>query len=169
MRKIFPAMIVLALCGMSTIAVDARAFMQEQPAPPSAAPPPLTTYLPENAAAFWNVLAETSERSEERADGIWLVPVFSDRVRALNGTVVRATGFMFPIETAEQHSYFLLQPRPPHCPFCFNIGANQVIEVRADMPVPYSLEPVTLEGSLTLVEDDESGIFYRMSAARAVN
>lgn len=158
--------LLIALCAIT----PAAAFMEEQPAPPDALkPPPLTDYLPEDAAAMWDRLATTIETSETRDDGIWIVPVFSDTVKALDGKIIRVTGFMFPVEAGERHSYFLLQPRPPHCPFCFNVGANQVIEVRLDMAIAYSSMPLTLEGALTLVSDDERGIFYRMDAARVAN
>lgn len=151
-------------------AMPAAAFMQEQPAPEDALkPPPLTDYLPADAASMWDVLATTQEANETRDDGIWIVPVFSDSVKAMDGKVIRVTGFMFPVDAGERHSYFLLQPRPPHCPFCFNVGANQVIEVRLDMAVAYTTQPITLEGALTLVSDDERGIFYRMDAARMAN
>lgn len=151
-------------------ATPAPAFMDEQPAPVDALkPPPLTDYLPADAATMWDRLATTQEANETRDDGIWIVPVFSDDVKALDGKVIRVTGFMFPVEAGERHSYFLLQPRPPHCPFCFNVGANQVIEVQLDMAVTYSILPMTIEGALTLVSDDERGIFYRMNAARVAN
>ncbi len=164
-RNFLLASVLAAFC-----AAPAAALMQEQPLPTDALrPPPLTDYLPSDAVGLWTLLAETQEGQETRQDGIWIVPIFTDHVRALDGKIVKATGFMFPVEAAEQHSYFLLQPRPPHCPFCFNVGANQVIEVRLDMPIPYSQAPITIEGALTLVSDDERGIFYRMDAARLVN
>ncbi|HRE60028.1 MAG TPA: DUF3299 domain-containing protein [Micropepsaceae bacterium] len=169
MFRLFRAHLFGLLVAALAIA-PAAAFMDEQPAPLDALkPPPLTDYLPEDAAAMWDVLATTLEANETRDDGIWIVPVFSDSVKALDGKVIRVTGFMFPVEAGERHSYFLMQPRPPHCPFCFNVGANQVIEVRLDMPIAYTSLPLTLEGALTLVSDDERGIFYRMNAARVAN
>jgi hypothetical protein len=70
-----------------------------------------------------------------------------------------------PIEAGQTHSYFLLSAWSPTCPFCQTAGPEAMVEVRARTAVKYSIDPVVVEGRLMLLENDPSGVFYRLVEA----
>jgi hypothetical protein len=37
------------------------------------------------------------------------------------------------------------------------------VEVRTRTPVPYTLDPVVVEGKFALLEDDQYGLYYRIT------
>ena len=114
----------------------------------------------------WEALANLDVRVETPAplQTIFYIE-FPDSLRALDGTVVRLKGFMYPLEVGETHDKFLLSAMPPACPFCLPGTARTLVDVRCDRPVTYTLEPVVLEGRLALLEGDDSGLYYRLTEA----
>ena len=93
---------------------------------------------------------------------------FTPQIKALAGTVVRIKGFMYPLTAGETHTGFLLSALPPSCPFCLPGSATTLIDIIAREPIRYVLEPVVVEGTLILLEDDITGLYYRLSEAREV-
>ena len=94
---------------------------------------------------------------------------YRKEVAELNGETVKLQGFMFPLRGAEEHSYFLLTAWPPGCPFCLPGGPNSMVEVKSDEPIRYTHEPITLEGTFEILEDDPSGLNYRLAKATSVH
>jgi hypothetical protein len=94
---------------------------------------------------------------------------FPEALKARDGQDVKITGFMYPLKAGETHDYFLLSALPPSCPFCLPGGSMTLIEVKCAEPVEYTMEPVMLEGIFSLLEDDPSGLYYRITEAKAVN
>ncbi len=131
------------------------------------------TETPEGGVA-WDLLAATKEVpwEEFNEDGFMtggLRPEFSEELKALNGQDITMQGFMFPLDPTEKQAHFLFGPFPLTCPYHYHVGPALVIETHAAQPVSFSYEPVTLEGRLELVpEDDEFNIFYRLHEARTV-
>jgi hypothetical protein len=78
---------------------------------------------------------------------------------------VRVQGFMLPLEPGEKQKHFLLSAVPTTCSFCIPAGPEGLIEVRSKTPVPYSLEPVVVEGKLAVLEKDPYGLYYRVTDA----
>ncbi|MGF1605887.1 MAG: hypothetical protein ACFB22_06065 [Rhodothalassiaceae bacterium] len=107
---------------------------------------------------------------EERLDGEWIVfdPIFGPKVEALNGRLITINGFMRPLENARAQKHFLLTAYPLSCPFHTAGGASTVIEVIAERPVHFTYEPVLMQGRFELVDTGETGLFYRLTAAREV-
>jgi hypothetical protein len=89
------------------------------------------------------------------------------QVEALDGQAIRIQGFLFPLETREAHDHFLLVPTPPGCPYCLPAGPTQMVEVFADQPVHYTQDPIVVTGTLSLLDNDPSGLHYRMHEAVA--
>jgi hypothetical protein len=116
----------------------------------------------------WQVLESTKETTRKAADGyIRSKPVFPATVQALNGKKVRVSGFMMPLENASRQKHFVLMAYPPGCPFHTHAMPNQFIEVKADEAFAVDIEQaIVVEGVLELTGMDESGIFYRMKAAK---
>jgi hypothetical protein len=116
----------------------------------------------------WQLLESTKETTRKAPDGyIRSKPVFPANVQALNGKKVRVAGFMMPLENASKQKHFVLMAYPPGCPFHTHALPNQFIEVKADQAFAVEIEQaIVVEGVLELTGQDESGIFYRMKAAR---
>lgn len=111
----------------------------------------------------WSTLGKVESRE---AGGIPR-PTFSPEVKSLHGTRVKLVGFMLPLESAEKQNHFLLSANPPTCFFCMPGGPESIVEVRSTEAVAVSFDPLLLDGTLELLEQDDMGLFYRLSAARA--
>ncbi len=92
-------------------------------------------------------------------------PVFPPEVQALDGRVQRVQGFMMPLEPGEKQTHFLLSAVPLTCSFCVPGGPESMIEVRSRTPVRYDMEPLVLQGRLSVLRDDPYGLYYRLSDA----
>lgn len=131
--------------------------------------------IPEGAID-WKVLGSTQEKiirgmDQDGLEFEYVLPVFSDEVKALDKQPIKIKGFMFPLEDAKNQSLFLFGPFPIGCPFHYHVGPNLVLEVHTAkrQEVPFSYDPIVLEGTLELVYDDkETGVFYRLKQARQI-
>lgn len=112
----------------------------------------------------WSLLtAVKTKRVKNR-----LLPVFPDDIQYLNSKTLRVQGYMMPLEPGEKHTHFLVSSVPLTCPFCMPGGPESMVEVKATSPVKYTMEPVVVEGQFAVLNDDPYGLYYRMTAARAV-
>lgn len=110
----------------------------------------------------WSLLSSVTTRVEKAR----VVPVFPPGVRALHGQRVKVQGFMMPLEPGKPQAHFLLSAVPTTCNFCVPAGAEGLIEVFSGArPVPYSEEAITLEGRLSVLDNDKYGLLYRLDAA----
>lgn len=97
-----------------------------------------------------------------------IAPRFSEAVAALDQKEVKVQGFMLPLDVGEKHALFILSAVPPTCAFCMPGGPEAVVEVRAKRPVAYTDDAVTVSGKLSVLKDDPTGIFYRLTDAMPV-
>jgi len=109
----------------------------------------------------WKLLSAVETRTEKNR----VVPTFPAQVQALDAKTVRVQGFMLPLEPGDKQKHFLLSAVPTTCSFCIPAGPEGLIEVRSKTPVPYSLEPVVVEGKLAVLEKDPYGLYYRVTEA----
>ncbi|MCY4591758.1 MAG: hypothetical protein OXE86_14595 [Alphaproteobacteria bacterium] len=122
-----------------------------------------------DGAIRWDALANLEIRVETPAPLQTIFHrEFTPEIKALGGTIVRLKGFMYPLTAGETHTGFLLSALPPSCPFCLPGSATTLVDIIASEPVRYVLEPVMLEGRLVLLEDDITGLYYRLTEARQV-
>lgn len=91
-----------------------------------------------------------------------VLPTFPPAVQALDGKTQRVQGFMMPLSPGQKQTHFLLTSVPLTCAFCTPGGPESMIEVKTRTPVKYSLEPVLVEGTLAVLSDDPTGLYYRM-------
>lgn len=151
----------------AALAMPALAIQQgaKAPAPPTiedvwqpAATPP--------GGTPWSLLESTREIQRTERGVIYSRPQFPAAVQALNGKRVRVAGWMMPLQQGERQTHFVLLAYPPGCPFHLHAGPTQFVEVKAPQGVPFSYDSVVIEGTLELLGQDESGIFYRISDGR---
>lgn len=112
----------------------------------------------------WTVLTDVKTKVEKNK----ILPVFNMSQMALNQRPQRIQGFMMPLEPGEKQKHFLLTSVPLTCSFCVPGGPESMVEVRTKTPVKYSLEPVVVEGKFAVLNDDQYGLYYRVTDAVSV-
>jgi uncharacterized protein len=93
------------------------------------------------------------------------VPKFSSDVAALDKKQVKVQGFIMPLQMGDKQSHFVLTAMPQSCAFCLPGGPESMVEVKSKTPVKYTFEPVVLTGTLSVLRDDPTGVFYRLTDA----
>lgn len=89
------------------------------------------------------------------------VPVFSPDVKALDGKTVTVRGYIIPVEGYKSHSEFVFSAFPYNmCFFCGGAGPETVMEVTAKKPIPYTAQPITIRGKLSLNNTDVNRLIY---------
>ncbi|WP_332775747.1 hypothetical protein [Polaromonas sp.] len=153
----------LALICLSTLMLLLPAAAQTAAQPTAAAPhDPRTSMLPDvRGAVPWSLLSAATIKMSNGKLG----PAFPAALRPFHGKTVKLQGYILPIEAGRTHSYFLLSAWSPTCPFCQTAGPEAMVEVRARTAVKYSIDPVVVEGRLVLLDNDPSGVFYRLVEA----
>jgi hypothetical protein len=111
----------------------------------------------------WKTFAQV--QISKTKDGF--VPQFSDSVAALDQKEVMIRGFMLPLESGEKHVFFILSAVAPTCSFCMPGGPEAVVEVRAKRALAYTDSAVEVRGKLSVLKNDPTGIFYRLTDAVA--
>jgi hypothetical protein len=128
------------------------------PNSPFAPLPQRTDVLP------WSVLTDVKTRIVKNR----VYPVFSPAVLALKDKTQRIQGFMMPLEPGEKQKHFLISSVPLTCSFCVAGGPESMVEIKTKTPVKYTMEPVVVEGRLSVMTDDEYGLYYRIVDAVSV-
>jgi hypothetical protein len=128
------------------------------PNSPFAPLPQRTDVLP------WSVLTDVKTRIVKNR----VYPVFPPAVLALKDKTQRIQGFMMPLEPGERQKHFLISSVPLTCSFCVAGGPESMVEVKTKTPVKYTMEPVVVEGRLSVMTDDEYGLYYRIVDAISV-
>jgi hypothetical protein len=131
-------------------------------APPGMDPNASFKPLPERTdVVSWKTLAQVElVKQKDR-----YVPQFSKNVVALDKKAVKVQGFMMPLEAGEKQSHFVLAAMPTTCSFCMPGGPESMVEVKMKTPVKYTFDPLVVSGKLTVLKDDPTGIFYRITDA----
>jgi len=97
------------------------------------------------------------------------VPQFAQGVAALDQKQVTVQGFMMPLQTGDKQTHFVLSSMPQTCSFCMPGGPESLVEVKTKTPVKYTFEPVLVTGKMSVLKDDPTGVFYRLTDAVPTN
>jgi len=109
----------------------------------------------------WKTLSQVEEVKVKDK----LVPKFSAQITALDTKEVRLQGFMMPLEPGAKQKRFLLSANVPSCPFCMPGGPDSLIEVLCRKPIAFNMEPIVISGKLSVLKDDPTGLWYRVTDA----
>jgi hypothetical protein len=136
------------------------ALAQHQP-PPGVDPSQFKP-LPERSDVLsWKVLSQVElVKQKDR-----YVPQFAKDVAALDQKQVKMQGFIMPLQMGDKQSHFVLTAMPQTCGFCMPGGPESMVEVKSKTPVKYTFEPVVLTGKLSILKEDPTGVFYRLTDA----
>jgi hypothetical protein len=76
---------------------------------------------------------------------------------------------MMPLQVGDKQTHFVLAAMPVTCSFCMPGGPESLVEVKTKRPVKYSFEPIVVTGKLSVLKDDPTGVFYRITDAAQTN
>ena len=149
------------ISALFLLCVAAPAWAQHTP-PPGADPNAAFQPLPERKdVVSWKTFAQVElVKQKDR-----YVPQFSSNVVALDKKAVKVQGFMLPLEMGDKQSHFVLSAMPTTCAFCLPGGPESMVEVKMKTPVKYTFDALVVSGRLTVLKEDPSGIFYRLTDA----
>jgi uncharacterized protein len=130
--------------------------------PPGADPSAQFKPLPERKdVVSWKTLAQVElVKQKDR-----FVPQFASSVAALDAKEVKIQGFMMPLEMGDKQTHFILSAMPQSCAFCMPGGPESLVEVKTKKPVAFGFEAIVLTGKLSVLKDDPTGVFYRLTDA----
>ncbi|HYG89133.1 MAG TPA: DUF3299 domain-containing protein [Azospirillum sp.] len=107
--------------------------------------------------ALWRDLADV------HLAGATSKPAFPDKVKALDGAVVKLRGFMVPLSDGGPQRRFILAANPVGCPACEPPNPASMLHVHMRAPAAETREPVVVAGTLRLRPHE--GLFYRLEQA----
>ena len=170
------ALVSLLAIGVATFGAGvAQAFSEEQLQDsglidPSEIPSVHNTlYQVPDGVVGWDTLGKLDVRTEVIAPLRAIFQTdYSPEIKALDGRDVKLMGFIFPLEGGLEHERFLLTAWPPSCPFCLPAGPSQMVEVFCEEPIEFTEGAILMAGRFELLEDDPSGMYYRMHDAEEV-
>jgi len=152
------AMNKILLAVLLAFAVPAIAQHQ---VPPGADPNQFQPLPERKDVVSWKTLSQVElVKQKDR-----YVPQFAKDVSALDQKEIKVQGFMMPLEVGDKQSHFVLTAMPQSCAFCLPGGPESMVEVKSKTPVKYTFDAVVVTGKLTVLKDDPTGIFYRLSDA----
>ncbi|MGM0945992.1 MAG: hypothetical protein ACQEW9_12475 [Bacteroidota bacterium] len=118
----------------------------------------------------WRNLSEVSYKISEDNFGELYVPVFSDKIKNLEGTVVEADGYIIPFEGMFKPEHIILSSLPlAECFFCGSGGPETVMEVMLSDPIKYTSKRVKVRGKLQLNSNDPEKLMYILTEATLLN
>ena len=151
---------------MKTIALLAGILLAfpavaQHQAPPGADPNQFKPLPERNDVVSWKVFSQVELIKQKDR----YVPQFAPAVAALDKKEVKVQGFMMPLQMGDKQSHFVLTAMPQTCSFCLPGGPEAMVEVKTKVPVKYTFEPLLLTGTLAVLKDDPTGVFYRLTDA----
>lgn len=118
----------------------------------------------------WRDLSEVTYKIGEDDFGELYIPVFSSKIKGLEGKVVEADGYIIPFEGMFKPEHIILSSLPlAECFFCGSGGPETVMEVMMKDPIKYTSKRVKVRGKLTLNDKDPEKLMYILVDAVLLN
>ncbi|MGI9501114.1 MAG: hypothetical protein ACR2P3_13840 [Geminicoccaceae bacterium] len=169
-RGMSTGMAALLLVGFTSALAAETSTDQAEPIDPEDIPSVHNTFyqVPEGTVS-WDVLGTMDVEVEVIAPlQTQMTRSFTDEVKELDDQTVQIMGFLYPLKGGLAHERFLLTAWPPSCPFCLPAGPTLMVEVLAADPVEFSEGAILMAGRFDLLENDPSGLYYRLKEATLV-
>jgi uncharacterized protein len=130
-------------------------------APPGADPAQFKPLQERKDVLSWKLLSQVElVKQKDR-----YVPQFAADVSALDQKLVKVQGFMMPLQMGDKQTHFVLSAMPQSCSFCLPGGPESLVEVKTKAPVKYTFDALVLSGKLSVLKEDPTGVFYRLTDA----
>ena len=123
----------------------------------------LQDQLPQSHSAVWTEFTKCKVSLNDNT-GMYSINV-TPEVRALSGQTITVSGFVMPLDGSDHTKHFLLTRRTPVCMFCPPGEPNEVVEVLSPRAIPWTAKLVTVSGPLSLINNGEKGMFFKVAAA----
>ena len=147
------------------IATLAFPAMAQHQMPPQGDPSQFKPLPERKDVVSWKLLAQVElVKVKDRYQ-----PQFSSGVAALDAKEVKVQGFMMPLQVGDKQSHFVLSAMPVTCSFCMPGGPEALVEVKTKRPLKYTFDAVIVSGKLSVLKDDPTGVFYRITDAVQAN
>lgn len=96
-------------------------------------------------------------------------PRFSQQLKSLDKKKITISGYMYPLDEAKTHQYFMLSYYPIKvCFFCGGAGPESIIEVNTVKPIKLTSKKIKFTGTLRLNYDDPDRMFFILLDAKQV-
>jgi hypothetical protein len=118
--------------------------------------------LPKSQSPVWGKFLQ-SKVSYNNRTGIYSIAATPD-VKAMAGQSITVNGFVLPLDGSDHTSHFLLTRNTPVCMFCPPGEPNEVVEIVSPHPIAWTDKVVTVTGPLTLINNGEKGMFFKIAA-----
>jgi hypothetical protein len=120
--------------------------------------------------SVWRDLSDVTYKIGQDEFGELYIPVFSDKIKKLEGKEVEADGYIIPFEGMFKPEHIILSSLPlAECFFCGSGGPETVMEVMLTDPIKYTSKRVKVKGILTLNDKDPEKLMYILKDARLLN
>ena len=115
----------------------------------------------------WKNLSEVTYKIGEDEFGELYLPVFSDKIKNLEGKEITADGYIIPFEGMFKPEHIILSSLPlAECYFCGSGGPETVMEVLLKDPIKYTSKRVKVKGKLELNSKDPEKLMYILKEAQ---
>jgi hypothetical protein len=120
----------------------------------------------QSVPSVWRDLSDVTYKIGQDEFGELYIPVFSDKIKKLEGKVVEADGYIIPFEGMFKPEHIILSSLPlAECFFCGSGGPETVMEVLLRDPIKYTSKRVKVRGKLTLNDKDPEKLMYILQEA----
>ncbi len=120
----------------------------------------------------WKTLAKVDykTRFDELTQFEEEYPIFSEEVKALDGTEITLQGWMIPLDELRGENYFVLSSLPfANCFFCGGAGPETVMEVFSKKQIDFTEKKIKVKGKLKINADDPLRLMYILNDAKLID
>ncbi|WP_143062646.1 hypothetical protein [Variovorax sp. OV084] len=105
-----------------------------------------------------------------RKNGQYKLTFMPAKIRELHGKSVTLVGYMTAISGGKHHTRFLLSAQPLLCDECHAMNSpTTTAEINALRPQSQTDEPLTIRGTMEIVDDNPNGLVYRINNAKVLS
>ncbi|UKJ06614.1 hypothetical protein [Solitalea lacus] len=118
-------------------------------------------------SANWDIINDLSYKMDKSGD---FAPIFSDRLKAINGKTIDLKGYIVPFKMGAKHKNFAISVLPiSQCYFCGQGNIPPMVEVIMTEAIPYSDKAITVKGKIKLNTNDTNHMEIILDQAEQVN
>ena len=101
-----------------------------------------------------------------RKHGQYKLTYVPEKIRRLHGKQATLVGYMTAVDKGDRHTRFLLSAQPLMCDECHVLASpTATAEINTLKPQRQTEEPLMVQGTLEIVEDNPNGLVYRINKA----
>lgn len=155
-------LVIIPVVFVATGAMRSEKIILPQPLSQPADERAAQAALPKSQSPVWGKFLQ-SKVSYNNRTGMYSIAVTRE-VREMAGKQITVNGFVLPLDGSDHTSHFLLTRNTPVCMFCPPGEPNEVVEVVSPHPITWTDKIVTVTGPLSLINNGEKGMFFKIAA-----